>query len=140
MTNAAAQSAPVSYPDPFVANLKNFNNCIVPETCDVVFDDPGKANTYGDGLSASSNPSFERGACTGVGSQNAQSSSSYAPSSGNSEQWKGQTAGSQQDMSGHDMADQDMSSQSMSSSQIGDGMWHLELWSRNSRRPTDNSQ
>ncbi|KAJ4368792.1 hypothetical protein N0V83_005874 [Neocucurbitaria cava] len=79
--NAAAQALLASYPDMFVANLKSINDCVVKETFDVVFDDPGNDVEYGDGITPSSTPSFTGDECTGKGLLTAGSVSSSSSSS-----------------------------------------------------------
>ncbi|KAH6618896.1 hypothetical protein C7974DRAFT_39111 [Boeremia exigua] len=78
-SQAAASNALSKYPELFVANLANINNCKIQETTEVVFDNPGKSVIYANGKSASSQPSFRRGQCTGKPSKNA--GSKDAPSS-----------------------------------------------------------
>ncbi|KAE8846256.1 hypothetical protein HRS9139_00823 [Pyrenophora teres f. teres] len=105
--NAAAQAALASYPDLFVANLAGINNCVAPETYDVVFGDPGRAVQFGDNVGAASKPTFQRNTCTGKGHTSAGASSGSAlspppPSSsvsstgGDDGQWHGGDSRQQQ--------------------------------------------
>ncbi|KAF2847150.1 lytic polysaccharide monooxygenase [Plenodomus tracheiphilus IPT5] len=118
--NAAAQSLLASYPDLFVANLKNVNSCTVKETIEVVFDNPGRAVSFGNGASGSSLPSFKRGMCTGAGLSSADSSAYSSTSSTGG--WKESSSSS----GGQDWTWKggDSSGQSTSNSQGDDGQWH----------------
>lgn len=113
ITNAKAQKALGSYPDLFVANLANINNCKTKETVDVVFGDPGSDVAYEDNESSKSKPSYKSGECKGQGSKDAGNSGSSDSSSSNS--WN--TAPSSDD---HD-------DQSNAAASDSDGQWHPEL-------------
>lgn len=84
-SQASAAQALSRYPDLFVANLANINNCKIPETTDVIFDTPGKQVSFGNGDSASMRPSFGKGQCTGKGSKSADSKDTSSNNSGG--QW-----------------------------------------------------
>jgi hypothetical protein len=133
--NAAAQAALSPYPDLFVANLERINECVAPETFDVLFDNPGRAVVYGDNISPSSKPSFSKGACTGKGRTTAPSTSLSASSlasggsssSGDTGQWQGGGATQEQ--------------QSSASSTSGnDGRWHPELYGGSANSQQSSSQ
>lgn len=120
--NAAAQTALAAYPDLFVANLKKVNGCVVKETMDVVFDDPGRSVSFGDGIKDTSKPSFKRGVCTGSGMESAGGSTTSSSSSTSSDGgWKESS-----NSNGKDWTWQggDQSSQSSGQSQGDDGQWH----------------
>jgi len=117
--NAAAQTALAGYPDLFVANLRKVNGCVVKETMDVVFDDPGRSVSFGNGVKGTSTPSFKRGVCTGSGMESAGSSASSSMSSNGG--WKESSSSNGKDWS---WQGGDPSSQSPSQSQGDDGQWH----------------
>ncbi|KAI8935020.1 hypothetical protein NX059_008685 [Plenodomus lindquistii] len=120
--NAAAQSLLAGYPDLFVANLKNVNSCTIKETVDAIFDNPGRAVSFGDGASESSSPSFKRGMCTGAGLSSADSSAySSTSSTGGWKESKNKDGGQDWMWQGGDS-----SGQSKSEAQGDDGMWHGE--------------
>ncbi|CAO2650846.1 Nn.00g091430.m01.CDS01 [Neocucurbitaria sp. VM-36] len=121
--NAAAQAALATYPDLFVANLAKINDCVVKETFDAVFDDPGQDVSFGDDVSSSTKPSFAAGKCTGKGlktagsaSSSSSSSSSGSSASGNNGQWQGSNS------------NQGQQSTSSGSNIYSDGKWHPELY------------
>lgn len=146
--NAAAQAALAGYPDLFVANLKNINSCVTKETVDVVFDDPGRTVAFGDGITGSTSPSYQRGACVGSGlkSTNSAAFSSTSSSGGwsssqSGNDWKWQ--GSEQQSQNQPSSSSSSSSQSPNTGQWqsdqqqsprpglpdpSDGMWHPELY------------
>ncbi|KAF1836890.1 hypothetical protein BDW02DRAFT_203230 [Decorospora gaudefroyi] len=123
--NAVAQASLATYSDMFVANLASINKCVAPETYDVVFDNPGRggAVAFGDGITASSKPSFKRGACIGKGHTRASTSSDSvsAPPSGGPDpggddgQWHGGNTTPQPQSTG-------------ASSSPNDEQWHPELY------------
>jgi hypothetical protein len=137
--NAVAQAALSSYPDLFVANLARINNCVAPETFDVVFDSPGRSITYGDNVSRSSKPSFGNGTCTGKGRTTAPTTAlSVAPppsggasSSGDNGQWQGGGANQHQS-----------STSDSGSVSSNDGQWHPDLYggSKGSRQTSSKPQ
>ena len=113
-TQANAVEALSKYPDLFVANLANINSCKIPETTDVIFDNPGKQVSYGNGDSASSQASFGKGQCTAKGSKSAGKATSPKSSgggsnsgggnSGNNGQWTPPTTSKPSDCDAANMA------------------------------------
>ncbi|KZM21495.1 uncharacterized protein EKO05_0006239 [Ascochyta rabiei] len=125
-SQAAAAAALSRYPDLFVANLAGINSCKIQETTDVVFDNPGKQVSYGDGDSASMRPSFAKGQCTGKGSKDAgkgttpSNSGSGGDGGGGSGQWTPPAKATSQQ--GSDCA-----------SKIASGKWYPECFGSSSR-------
>ena len=120
-TQASAAKALSRYPELFVANLANINSCKTQETTDVIFDNPGKEVTYGNGDNAFMQPSFRIGQCTGKSSKNAGSkdTSSSDSGGGGGGQW---TPPAQSPSKPDDCA-----------TKIRDGQWHPECYGGNSR-------
>ncbi|KAJ8115923.1 hypothetical protein OPT61_g2544 [Boeremia exigua] len=127
-SQVSAAKALSRYPEMFVANLANVNDCRTQETADVIFDNPGKRVAYGNGDNASMQPSFRRGQCTGKPSKNAGSKDS---SSSNSGSGNGQWSKPAQSNSGSGNGQWSKPAQSQSGSddcaiKNRDGQWHPE--------------
>lgn len=132
-TQATAAKALSRYPQLFVANLANINNCKVQETTDVVFDDPGRDVSYGNGDSPTMKSAFRKGECTGKPTKNAGSKDASSDNSGG--------AGAGQWSAGQWSAPAPSSSKSNDcAASIASGNWHPECDGSGSRKTESKQQ